>query len=309
MDQIIQALTSNAGHIIGGVILGFSVGILTGLFGAGGGIILTPLLNIMMGLSMPVAAGTSICQLVAASSSSLYHHFDKRLMGVRVAFVAGLGIPFGTVAGIWAMEHLKKMPPTTVLGRSLNSGDLILLSVFSILLSLVAIWLFIDNFILQNRDESGRDDDDSEHAGLLAFIRIPPIVKFRTVPADKFSAPVLVAIGLFIGFLGALLGIGGGVILLPALFYLVGQQTKYAIRTSMMIVFVAGVFSLINHAVAGNINYILAVSLAFGAFFGTKTGTILQNRTSSRSIRKYFGFVVVAAAALVISKLACMLFR
>ena len=85
--------------LTGGVLLGFLLGFMTGLFGAGGGFILTPVLNIFLGLPMNIAVGTSSCQVLGASTFSLCHHFDKRLLGIRVAAFMCLGIPAGSFLG------------------------------------------------------------------------------------------------------------------------------------------------------------------------------------------------------------------
>ena len=120
----------------------------------------------------------------------------------------------------------------------------------------------------------------------------------------EFSIPVLALLGVAVGFLSGLLGIGGGVVLMPALYYLVGQSTKSAIITSAMLVFVSGLCGTILHAFDSNIDYALAAALIFGAFFGARIGCALQAKLNAPSLRKYFAFVVLAAWAMVMWKLA-----
>ena len=105
------------------------------------------------------------------------------------------------------------------------------------------------------------------------------------------------------GFMSGLLGIGGGVIMMPMLFYIIGQETKYATLTSTMLIFISGLFATFFHAMHNNINYILVVALITGAFFGTKTGVKIHKKISGKSIRKYFAFVVLFAALMVIYKI------
>lgn len=301
MDFILE----NYPLITAGFFLGLIVGALTGLFGAGGGFIITPALNIFLGLPMNLAVGTSACQVLGASSFSLFHHLDRRLMGIKVALFMGIGIPFGSLLGTFAVAKLKVLPKINILDRELNSVDFLLLLIFLFFLSIVAGWLLYDNFLLKKGKEA---HDESNHKGLFTSISIPPIMQFRTIPYSEFSIPILTFLGFFIGFLSGMLGIGGGVIMLPLLFYIVGQETKYAALTSTMLVFISGFFATVFHAIDGNIDFILVIGLIAGAFAGSRIGAKIQKKISGHSIRKYFAFVVLAAAFLVLYKIIDMMF-
>lgn len=303
MEIIPQYLIDNWCLLTGGVLLGFAVGILTGLFGAGGGFILTPALNIFLRIPMNIAVGTSVLQIFGASGVALYHHFDRKLLGIRVAAVMALGIPFGAFFGNAVIEKFKNSASIVVLGKELKAVDFILLIIFAVFLSLVTFWLFLDNFWRQN----GKTEDESLHKGFLASVKIPPMVLFRTISGSEFSAPVLILLGFSMGFLSGLLGIGGGVIMMPILFYLIGQETKIATRTSMMLVFMSGLFASISHAINRNINYILVVFLMSGAFLGTKIGIAIQKKSSGTSIRRYFAFIVLGAVIMIAYKFWAML--
>ncbi|MHB9139869.1 MAG: TSUP family transporter, partial [Victivallaceae bacterium] len=251
---VIDFIINHWSMLLGCTLLGSCVGILTGFFGAGGGFIVTPALNIFLGLEMNFAVGTSACQVLGTSAFSLYHSVDRRLMGSRIALFMALGIPAGTYSGFYIVQTLKDKAAWHILGRTVDPVNFILLSVFAVFLIAIACWLIYDNFIL--RKESG--DDESSHVGLFFHLKLFPVIKFRTIPAGEFSATVLILLGVFIGFMSGLLGIGGGVILLPALFYLVGQSTKYAALTGTMLVFVSSGFATVFHAAGHNINYPMA---------------------------------------------------
>jgi uncharacterized membrane protein YfcA len=297
--KIMDYIVNHWGMLLGGAFLGFFVGMLTALFGAGGGFIVTPALNIFLGLDMNLAVGTSAFQVMGASSFSLYHRLDKRFMGIRVALFTGIGIPVGAYLGVFLVQMMKSQGQWQFGGKTIDPVNFILLSIFAVFLLLIGGWLLFDNFYLRRH----HDGDESDHVGLLKRFAISPLLKFRTIPAGDFSVPVLVGLGLFTGFLSGLLGIGGGVIMMPMLFYMVGQETKYATQTSTMLVLLSGAFSSIFHAIDHNINYTLAIVLIVGAFFGTKLGSIIHDKISAKSIRKYFAFVVLAAWLLVIFKL------
>ncbi len=286
----------------GGALLGFGIGMLTGFFGAGGGFILTPLLNIVFGMPMNMAVGTSACQVLGASSFSLWHHMDRRLLGIRVALWMGAGIPPGVWLGSRLVQHLKTLGTMVVNHKSVTVVDYILLMVFVVFLGTLSIWLILDNFIL-NR---GRETESDMTKGVLADIWLPPMIHFRTVPHGVFSGPVLALLGLCVGGLSGLLGIGGGVILMPILFYLVGQEIKATIRTSTVLVFLTGLSASLAHARAGNINGPLAACLIGGAFFGTRLGVRLHHKATGRQLRRYFSFVVLAAALMVAGRLVAL---
>ncbi|MBF0244228.1 MAG: sulfite exporter TauE/SafE family protein [Planctomycetes bacterium] len=303
MYGILDYLSGHGGLLSGALLLGFAVGIQTGLFGTGGGFIITPALNIFLGLKMDIAIATSSCQVLGASAFSLWHHLDRRFLGAGVAAFTAIGIPFGVYAGKSLVEEWADMGEVTLLGRDLPLIDVLLLAIFFVFLALVAFWLILDNFWLRRH----HSDDESTHIGLLGRILIPPVVRFRTIPSTRFSVPVLILLGLLMGFLGGLLGIGGGVIMMPSLFYLVGQSTKHATRTDMMLIFTTGLFSTIFYAADDRIDYPLAAALLTGAFLGARIGSRLQKGLSGKSIRKYFSLVVIAAALMVAWKLWTLL--
>jgi len=258
---------------------------------------MTPALNVLLGLPMNLAVGTSSCQIVGASAFSLARHLDRRLLGVRVALCFGIGIPPGACLGAFIVGVLKGLGSVRIGGRELNALDFSLLSVFAVLLLMIAAWMLYDGFIAKR----------GESPVLLIGMRIPPMFKFRTIPGGEFSVPVIAALGLFIGVLSGMLGIGGGVLMLPMLLYLLGQDAKAAAQTSMTLVLLSGLFSSVFHAIAGNIDWALAVALVFGSFFGAKLGARLQRGLSSQSMKKGFGFVVLGAWLLAVFKLSRML--
>ncbi len=295
--EIIQTILDNPSIPIGGIILGMISGTLAGLFGSGGGFFITPALNIFLGLPYNIAIGTSACQVLGSSSFALYHHFDRKMHGVRIAFLTGIGIPLGSFFGVQVVGSLSNMGEITFAGHTVPAQQFIFTTIFCIFLGLIASWLLFDNFYLRR----GREHD--HHVGYLAWIKIKPMVSCETIPDGPFSAPIFTLLGMLVGFLGGLLGIGGGVIMMPLLFYVVGQETKYAARTSTMLSFMISLLATTLHASKGNVNYLLVIFLISGAFIGAKIGVAIQRKMGGKTIRKYFAFVVLAAAVMVIIKL------
>ena len=96
--------------------------------------------------------------------------------------------------------------------------------------------------------------------------------------------------------------------MMPILFYLVGQNTKSAAQTSVMLIFVTGLFATVFHVIHGNVDYPMVAALICGAFFGTRLGVAIQKKISGKSLRKYFAFVVLAAAVMVGVKLVLKIY-
>ncbi len=290
---------------MGGAFLGLGVGILTGIFGAGGGFIITPALNIFLGLPMNLAVGTSACQVLSAAGFTFTHNFDKKLHGLKLALLIGIGLPGGVYLGTQTVSKLKDFPPITVLGKDLNAVNFILLAVFTVLLFVIGAWMLFDCFYLRKHHT---EEDEQKHKGLLTNLKIPPYVRCSTIPQGQVSIILLIIIGLFMGFLSGLLGIGGGVIMMPMLFYIIGQQAKFAVRTSVMLILMSGLFATISHALQHNIDYKMVAFLIPGAFIGSRIGTSIHKKISSKSLRKYFSFVVLGAMLMVLIKIIKMIF-
>lgn len=303
--MIIDFILNNWILAVGGLILGVFSGILTGLFGAGGGFIITPALNIFLSLPYNLAIGTSTCQILGASGMTLHRRAKAVAASLRVAIFISIGIPIGALFGVRIVTNMKDLGIIRIAGKTVHAQNFYFTAFFCVFLFLIACWLFFDNFYLR-RHKSDEEDDDK---GYLAWIKIPPMMTFPSIPHGPFSIPVLLLIGTTTGFLSGLLGIGGGVIIMPILFYLVGQETKYATLTSTILVFISSLFSSIFHGINGNINYALVVCLICGAFLGTRIGVMLHHKITGKSIRKYFAFVVLAATIMVTIKLAAIIYK
>ena len=301
MDYLLEHWT-----YLGGALLGLLVGILTGIFGAGGGFIITPALNIFLGLPMNLAVGTSACQVLGAAGFTFINTFDKKLHGLKLALLVGIGVPGGVYAGTQTVTHLKGLPPLTIYGQELNAVNFILLAIFAVLLLVIGSWMLFDCYYLRKHHT---EEDEKNHKGLLTDLKIPPYVRCETIPKGEVSIFLLILIGLFMGFLSGLLGIGGGVIMMPLLFYIIGQQAKFAVKTSVMLILMSGFFATISHAIHHNIDYMMVAFLLPGAFIGSKIGTSIHNKISSKSLRKYFSFIVLGAMLMIVLKLIKMLLQ
>ncbi|HHX44974.1 MAG TPA: sulfite exporter TauE/SafE family protein [Chloroflexi bacterium] len=279
---------------LGALGIGTAVGVLTGLFGVGGGFLITPLLNVLLGVPMPIAVGTGAMQILGVSAAGLYRRRHEGLTDYKVAAVVFGGNYVGVRLGAALLEGLGGMGAVTINGREVVAVDLILLGIFTIVLAGIALWIWCD---------ARRPGDEEECKGLFARIHCPPYTDFPTLTHPRLSIVVMSYFGLALGFLTGLLGIGGGVILVPALIYLVGMRAHQAAATSLALIALSSFVAVIVHAGAGNTNLALAVPLLIGGSVGVQFGATLCDRCDGQQLKRSFVLVVVGALLIVLGKL------
>jgi hypothetical protein len=283
----------------GALIMGVCVGVLTGLFGVGGGFLITPLLNVLLGVPMPVAVGTGVVQILGVSTAGLYRRRNDGCIDYKMAVVLFGGNYVGVTLGARLLAWLGRLGTIIVTGEAVPAVDLIVLVIFLVLLTAIAAWLWYDT-----SRTSG--DDESSRVGWFSRLAIPPYTRFETLDKPRMSLPIICYFGVAMGFMAGLLGIGGGVILVPGLIYLVGMRTHRATGTSLAMVWLSSFLATITHAGLGNVDLGLAVPLLLGGTIGLQAGVNICSRLGGNSLRRYFTLVVLAAALLVAARLVTL---
>jgi len=282
---------------LGALGIGAAVGVLTGLFGVGGGFLITPLLNVLLGVPMPIAVGTGAMQILGVSAAGLYRRRHEGLTDYKVAVVVFGGNYVGVRLGAAVLASLSELGSMIVNGREVVAVDLILLVVFSVVLTGIALWIWID---------ARRRGGGEECEGLFARIHCPPYPEFPTLTPPRLSIVVMSYFGLALGFLTGLLGIGGGVVLVPALIYLVGMRAHQAAATSLALVALSSFVAVIVHAGVGNTDLGLVVPLLIGGSVGVQFGATLCDRCNGQQLKRSFALVVVGALLIVAGKLVAL---
>ncbi len=288
--------------IVSGVIA-LLVGLLTGIFGVGGGFLMTPALIILVAIPGPMAVGTGLVNFFANSTLGIIKRRGSGTVAPKIALLVGIGSMVGVMLGSWILESLNKLPPITLMGREQSLLELVLMIVFLLLLTGIAIFMYWDV-----RYAARLRSDDEIQVGLLARVKLPPYGSFQMLDEPRMSIPALFLFGVFGGILTGLLGIGGGVIMLPALIYLVGLHTHKAAGTSLLLVWIASFAGAVNNLFIGNVHWILLAILLAGGMLGTWIGTHLSLYISSHNTRKYFILVLLLAIILVAGRIIAMFF-
>ena len=267
--------------------LGGGVGFLSGVFGVGGGFLMTPFL-ILLGMPPAVAVGTQAPQALATSISGALAQFRRRAIDTRMGWVLVLGGALGSTTGVLLFRLI----------RSLGHIDLFISLSYVLFLGSVGGLMLTESLrtILQSR-RSGRRRRLHRHYWVHG---LPWKVRF---PESRLYISLLVpmAVGAFGGLLAAILGIGGGFVMIPLMIYLIGMPTAVVVGTSLFqIAFVSAITTLLQATLNQTVDVILALLLISGSVIGAQFGTRAGGRLKGEQLR----LLLAALVLLVCGKLA-----
>ena len=278
----IAEISVNAFLLLG---LGGMVGILSGMFGVGGGFLMTPLL-FMIGIPPAVAVATGANQTVAASVSGLFAHLKRRTVDLRMGTVLLVGGMTGAAAGVQAFNLLRRA----------GQVDLLVSLCYVVFLGGIGTLMFIESVGAIRRARRKGPAPKTVRRQRRWLQALPLKMKFRTSGLYISVIPPA-AVGFVTGLLAAVMGVGGGFISVPAMIYLLGMPTKVVIGTSLFqIIFVAG-FATILHATTNfTVDMVLAVLLLVGGVVGAQVGTRIGTRLKAEQLRILLATMVIAVA-------------
>lgn len=278
----IAEVSVNAFLLLG---LGGIVGFLSGMFGVGGGFLITPLL-FFIGIPPAVAVATGANQVVASSVSGVLAQLKRKAVDFRMGIVLMLGGFAGSAAGGWVFAWM------THLGQI----DLFVQLSYVMFLGLIGAMMFQESLrsLLRSR-KHGTAPIRRAHVHTWVH-RLPLKMKFRASGLYISVLPPLL-VGALVGFLAAIMGVGGGFILVPAMIYLLGMPTKVVVGTSLFqIIFVTG-FTTLMHAVTNQtVDMLLALLLIAGGVIGAQMGTRVGVRLRAEQLRILLAVLVLTVA-------------
>lgn len=275
----IAEMSVNAFLLLG---LGGFVGVLSGLFGVGGGFLLTPLL-FFIGIPPAIAVGTQSTQIVASSVSGLMAHLRRRTVDLKmgtVLFLAGIA---GAVPGVVLFSWL----------QTVGQVDLVVQLCYVVFLGVVGTLMFVESLTAIRRARMagparpGRTRRDWVH-------KLPFKMRFR-VSGLYISVIPPVIVGFAVGLLSAIMGVGGGFIMVPAMIYILHMPTKVVVGTSLFqILFVAAFTALLHATTNYTVDLLLAVFLLVGGVIGAQVGAMLGGRLRAEQVRILMALLVLA---------------
>jgi uncharacterized membrane protein YfcA len=265
--------------------LGGAVGLLSGLFGVGGGFLMTPLL-IFIGVPPPVAVGSEAAQIVASSVSGVLAHMRRGNVDFRMGLVLMLGGFVGSTAGVKLFSFL----------QGVGQVDLVIALSYVLILGAVGGLMLTESvraLLRRRRTGATRRGKLHQHTWLHG---LPLKMRF---PRSKLYISSLLpfALGGLVGVLAAIMGVGGGFIMVPAMIYVLGMPTSVVVGTSLFqIVFVTANVTFLQAYENQTVDIILALLLVVGGVFGAQLGARLGARLRGEQLRGLMALMVLGVA-------------
>ena len=278
--------------------VGGGVGLLSGLFGVGGGFLLVPVLNAVLGVPMPIAVGSTACYTLGPATVAVLSRKPSSGFLELPLILAG-----GLLAGVWvgakAISRLGEQTQVAIFSRQVSAVDLAVLSCYALLMLGIA-WLTL-------RPVRPAVSDNVQRRGLLSAITLRPMAHIPDLRPATYSIPLLAWLGLSVGALSGFLGMSGGLILVPAAIYLLGLRAHDAATVTIGIVWLVSFQSTLMHAYLGNVQRSLVVALLICGTIGAGIGSGLGSRMTGHQLRRGFGLLVLVSAGVVIARLGLLL--
>lgn len=265
--------------------LGGMVGFLSGMFGVGGGFLMTPLL-IFIGVPPAVAVGTEANQVVAASVSGALAHWRRGNVDVRMGVVLMIGGFVGSTFGVWLFTFL----------RGIGQIDFVIAVSYVLFLGIVGTLMVVESVRawFRSRNPSAPRRKLHYHNWMHG---LPFKMRFRRSKL-YISALLPLGIGFFVGILAAIMGVGGGFVMVPAMIYLLGMPTSVVVGTSLFqIVFVTANVTFLQSVNNQTVDIVLAMLLVIGSVIGAQLGARVGSKLRGEEVRVALGLIVLAVCA------------
>ncbi|MCK0143074.1 sulfite exporter TauE/SafE family protein [Aliiroseovarius sp. F20344] len=273
----IAEVSVNAFLLLG---LGGIVGILSGMFGVGGGFLMTPLL-FFIGIPPAVAVATEANQIVASSFSGVLAHLKRKTVDLRMGGVLLVGGLIGAALGVQLFNALK----------AIGQVDLLVKLSYVLFLGIIGSLMFVESLRALMKSRGGSVPKRRKHTWVH---NLPFKMKFRTSGLYISVIPPIL-VGVLVGILAAIMGVGGGFIMVPAMIYLLGMPTKVVVGTSLFqIIFVTAFTTLLHATTNFTVDMGLAVLLLIGGVIGAQIGARIGVKLKAEQLRVLLAIMVLA---------------
>jgi uncharacterized protein len=265
--------------------MGAAVGFLSGMFGVGGGFLITPLL-IFYNIPPAIAVATGANQVIAASFSGSLAHLKRGTLDFKLGTVLLAAGIVGSSLGTFVFAFL----------RRIGQLDLVISLIYVIFLGTIGGLMLVESSRAIQRTRSGIPPSLKKSGQHNWVHRLPLKMRFRTSKLFVSVLPVL-ALGAGIGFLAAIMGIGGGIIMVPALIYLLKVPTNVVVGTSLFqIIFVAAFTTIVQATANQTVDIVLALVLMVGGVAGAQYGARAGQKLRGEQLRALLAILVLAVA-------------
>ncbi len=288
------ALTSM--NILIPVGLGLAVGLLSGLFGVGGGFLLTPLL-IMFGIPSTVAAATDSNQIVAASTSGTYAHWKVGNVDFKMGIYLLVGGFVGGIVGVQAIKVLHAM----------GNADFVIKMTYVLMLGIVGSYMFVESLQSMHKKKGAVVDKvktSEKESTVGKFMKSLPLQTRFEKSGVTHSALVPVVLGAFVGVLAAIMGVGGGFLMVPVMVYMLRMPMHVVVGTSLFqILFTCIEVTFLQAYTNHSVDFMLAVLLLVGSTLGAQVGTVLGKKLKGEQLKILLACIVLVVTVKIIFEL------
>jgi len=263
--------------------MGLAVGFISGMFGIGGGFLMTPLL-IFIGISPAVAVASVASHIAASSCSGAISYWRKNTIDLSLALMLLAGGFLGTAVGVWLFTLL----------RALNQLDLAIGLSYVVLLTVVGGLMIWESVRMIVRERQGRPVVLRRGGSHTWLHGLPLKMRFKRSKIYVSAIPIWL-IGFVIGFIGAVMGIGGGFILVPMLIYFLRVPSATVIGTSMALTLITMAAATLMHSITNHlVDAVLALILMVGGVIGAQFGARAGQSMRGERLRLSLGILVFA---------------
>ncbi len=284
--SIYLPIAANSVNILLLLGLGGLVGFLSGLFGVGGGFLLTPLL-IMFGIPPTVAAASDSNQIVAASASGTYAHYRLGNVDFKMGVVLLVGGVLGGSFGVYLVRML----------RAMGNADFVIKITYVAMLGIIGGYMFIESLQSLKKAPSAEKPFDASPKKPSLYARLIMILPFKihfSRSGIRISLIVPLLLGSLVGVLAAIMGVGGGFIMVPIMVYLLRMPMHVVVGTSLFQIFftcinVTVMQAQVNHTV----DFVLALILLIGSSSGAQIGARISKRLKGDQIKILLAVIII----------------
>ncbi len=288
-------IAGNSVNVLLIFIMGGVVGLLSGIFGVGGGFLLTPLL-IMAGIPPTVAAASDSNQIVGASASGTLAHYRLGNVDLKMGLLLLVG---GIIGGTFGVQLIKIL-------RQLGNADFLIRVTYVLVLGFVGSYMFIES--LQGLRKSPAravavSKKESRYAELLK--RLPWQTNFDK-SGIRLSVLMPLGLGIFVGILAAIMGVGGGFIMVPVMVYLLRMPMHVVVGTSLFqILFTCIDVTIMQSYCNHTVDFVLALILLLGSTIGAQFGARISRKLRGDQLKIFLGALVLLVTCKMLFDLLC----
>lgn len=277
--------------------LGLVVGLLSGLFGVGGGFLMTPLL-IMLGIPATVAAATDSNQIVAASTSGTYAHWKMGNVDFKMGLYLLVG---GFLGGLFGVQAIKVL-------RVMGNADFVIKMTYVLMLGIVGTYMFTESLSSMRKARKGDKvpltESPSKESVIGRFLKALPLQTHFEKSGVTHSALVPIFFGGIVGILAAIMGVGGGFLMVPVMVYLLRMPMHVVVGTSLFqILFNCIEVTFLQAYTNHTVDFILAVLLLLGSTIGAQVGAVFGRKLKGEQLKIILAVIVLTVTVKIIFEL------